>query len=62
MAQNFLTENDEINLIELIKNIWDGKWKIAIAIIISFLGMISYQSTTDKNFIAKSKIVPVTTF
>ena len=62
MAQNFLTENDEINLIELIKNIWDGKWKIAIAIIISFLGIISYQSITYKNFIAKSKIVPLTTF
>ena len=52
-------ETDEINLIELMYTLWEGKWKIAVAVIISLIAVISYQSTKTKNFAAVSEIKPI---
>ena len=51
MAKNFQLSNNEINFIRLIQTAWEGKWKIAVAIVISITAMTSYQSTKSKNFI-----------
>ena len=56
MSKNFKTNNEEINLLELILIVWKGKWKIALLIIISFITMISYQSTQIKKFTAITEI------
>jgi LPS O-antigen subunit length determinant protein (WzzB/FepE family) len=59
MVKNPQIDNDEINLIELIQTVWEGKWKIAIVVVISFIAAISYQSTKTKNFTAITEIKPV---
>jgi LPS O-antigen subunit length determinant protein (WzzB/FepE family) len=59
MVKNSKIDNDEINLIELIYILWKGKWKIAVAVIISLLAVISYQSTKTKNFAAITEIKPI---
>ena len=54
--------NDEINLIVLFKTVWEGKWKIAAAVVISFMAVISYQSIQlpqTKNFTAITEIKPI---
>ena len=61
MVRNFKTNNDEINLIELIQTIWQGKWKIAVVVVISFISAISYQSTLTNNFTATTEIRPIST-
>jgi len=50
---------DEINLIDLMKIVWEGKRKIAAAVVISFIAVISYQLTQTKNFTAITNIKPV---
>ena len=52
-------ETDEINLIELMYTLWEGKWKIAVAVIISLIVMTSYQLTKTKNFTAVTEIKPI---
>ena len=59
MIKDSQMDNDEVNLIELMHTIWKGKWKIAAAVVISFLAMISYQSTQTNNFTAITEIKPV---
>ena len=59
MAGNSQTHNDEINLIELSKAVWADKLKIAIAVIISLLATIIYQSTQTNNFNAITQIKPI---
>ena len=59
MVKNPKVDNDEINLIELMYTLWQGKWKIAVAVIISLIAVISYQSTKTKNFTAITEIKPV---
>ena len=59
MVKNPKVDNDEINLIELMYTLWEGKWKIAVAVIISLIAVISYQSTKTKNFTAITEIKPV---
>ena len=64
MVKNSQIVNDEINLIELIYTLWGGKWKIAVAVIISLIAVISYELTTykTKNFTAITKIKPISIF
>ena len=62
MFKNSKINNDEINLFELIYILWEGKWKIAVAVIISFIAVISYQSTQTTNFTAITEIKPVSSF
>ena len=59
MVKNTQIDNNEINLIELIQTVWGGKWKIAIAVVISLIAFISYQSTKTKNFTAITEIKSV---
>ena len=63
MAKNSQINNDEINFIELIQIVWEGKWKIAAAVVISFIAVISYQSIQTlqktKNFTAITEIKPI---
>jgi LPS O-antigen subunit length determinant protein (WzzB/FepE family) len=64
MIKNSKIDIDEINLIELMYTLWEGKWKIAVAVIISLIAVISYESTktkTKKNFTAITEIKPVST-
>jgi len=57
--KNSQIDDNEINLIELIKIVWEGKWKIAVVVVISFIVVISYQLTKTKNFTAITKIQPL---
>ncbi|MDB9986886.1 Wzz/FepE/Etk N-terminal domain-containing protein [Candidatus Pelagibacter sp.] len=53
--------NDDINLIELMFTLWEGKWKIAAVVVISLIAAISLQSTKTKNFTAITEIKPIST-
>ena len=59
MPQNYQKETESIDLIEIIKTLWDGKWKIVIAIIISLLTFISYNSFQTNKFTAITEIKPL---
>ena len=59
MIKNPKIDKDEINLIELMYTLWEGKWKIAVAVVISLLAVIGYQSTKTKNFTAITEIKPI---
>ena len=61
MVKNPKINNDEINLIELMYTLWEGKWKIAVAVIISLIVVISYELTKTKNFTATTEIKPIGT-
>jgi LPS O-antigen subunit length determinant protein (WzzB/FepE family) len=54
-------ENSDLNIIELIKTSWDGKWKIIVIIIISLLSTYLYiNNSIDKNFYnAITEIKPI---
>ena len=62
MVKNPQINNDEINLTELIQTVLEGKWKIAVAVVISLIAVISYQSTQTTNFTAITEIKPVSSF
>ena len=59
MVKNPKVDDNEINLVELMYTLWEGKWKIAVAVIISLIAVISYQSTKTKNFTAITEIKPI---
>ena len=57
------TSDDEINLIELIRTIWDGKWKIASIIAVSLLSVFCFNILKSNTFFtASTKIKPITSF
>ena len=59
MNKNSQIDDDQLNLIELIHTVWNGKWKIAVVVVLSFIATISYQSTKKNNFTATAKIQPL---
>tara|TARA_B100001057_G_scaffold236410_1_gene236699 strand:+ start:2026 stop:3219 length:1194 start_codon:yes stop_codon:yes gene_type:complete len=59
MAKNSKKNNDEINLIELIYTLWVGRWKLAAAVVISLIAVLTYQSIKTKNFTAITEIKPI---
>ena len=59
MEKNFQKDNQEFDLIELMYTVWKGKWKIAAAVVILFIAMISYQSNQKNNFTAITEIKPI---
>jgi len=61
MKKNSQIDNEEINLIELMYTVWMGKWKIAAAVVISLVAVISYKSIQPKtnNFTAITEIIPI---
>jgi LPS O-antigen subunit length determinant protein (WzzB/FepE family) len=62
MVKNSQINNEEIDLFKLILTVWKGKWKIAVAVIISIIATISYQSKQTKNFTATTDIKPINYF
>ena len=54
--------DDEIDLLDLTKTVWDGKWKIAFFIIVGIFITFGYNFKKDRNFIATTEIRPITTF
>ena len=61
MIKNSQVNNDEINLVQLVQTVWEGKWKIAVAIVISLIIIMSYQFNKKKDFTATTEIKPVST-
>ena len=61
MVKNSRISNNEVNLIELMQTVWKGKWKIAVAVVISIIAVTSYQSIKIKNFNAVTEIKPIST-
>lgn len=49
--------NDEIDLRELFKALWDGKWIVIACTLIFAIGAISYSLTTQEWWSSKAKIV-----
>ena len=56
MSKNSKIYNDEINLLEIIINIWEGKWKVVSTIAITLLIVIIYQLPQKNKFTALTKI------
>ena len=61
MRKNSQINNEEINLIELIETVWEGKWKIAVVVVISFIAGIGYQLNQTKNFNITTEIRSINT-
>jgi len=58
MKKNFLSYDDEIDLIALFKIIWNGKIKILLITIISFLVGYVYNSQIPRNYLNSLTINP----
>ena len=55
--------SDEIDIINLIKIIWDGKWKIFSIIAISLLSVFVFNILkSDTTFTARTEIKPINSF
>ena len=54
--------DDEIDLLDLIKTVWDAKWKIALFIIAGIFIAFGYNITKVKNVIATTEIRPIKNF
>lgn len=59
MSENNQIYNNEIDLVELLVTIWDGKRKIVACIIVFFLGATGFLVTTPSSFMAKTEIKPI---
>lgn len=61
MENTKLQFDDEIDLLELFKTLWDGKWKIIGAVTLSLLSVFAIQSSPLRpSFKAVTEIKPVT--
>lgn len=58
MKKNFTTNNDEIDLIATFKIIWDGKKKMFLITITSFLITLGYLSQIPRNYLNTLEINP----
>ena len=53
--------DDEIDLVELVQTVWDGKWAIVGAVVVSVISVFGYQATQPQpNFEASTEIKPIT--
>ena len=53
--------DDEIDLMQIVLTLWDGKWKIIGIVIVSLLGTFGYQFTQPQStFDATTDIKPIT--
>ena len=61
MPETATRHDDEIDLVELAQTVWDGKWKVVGAVVISLLSVFGYQSTQPPpSFEASTEIKPIT--
>jgi hypothetical protein len=61
MMKKFKPNNDEIDISDLIKIVWEGKWKIFIAMVISLISAFSYNEVNkSNNLISKTEFRPIT--
>ena len=54
--------DDEIDLLNLIETVWNGKWKIALFMIVGIFIAFGYNIIKVNSFIATTEIRPITTF
>lgn len=60
MYEERSTYDDEIDLVQLFKTLWDSKWKIIGIVIFSVLSVLGYQFVQPQtNFVAKTEIKPI---
>ena len=59
MAKNFQIDKEEINFLELMLTFWNGKWKIAVTVIISLIATTSYQSLQTTQYTVITEIRPI---
>jgi LPS O-antigen subunit length determinant protein (WzzB/FepE family) len=51
--------DDDIDLVEIVQTIWDGKWKILGAVVVSFVSVFGYLAIAPPNFKAAAEIKPI---
>jgi len=57
---NDIQPSDEIDLLQLIETIWDGKWTIIAIAAACVLGVFGFQAISPKpSFVAKTEIKPI---
>ena len=61
MPKNYQIDNHEIDLIKLMFTVWKGKWKVIIAVFISLITAIIYQSNQSTNFSSITEVKPLNT-
>ena len=59
MVRNSEIHDDEVNLVELVKAVWEGKWKIFLITTILLLITYSLQSNKKDIFNAKTEVRPI---
>ena len=59
MPKNYQIDNHEIDLIKLMFTVWKGKWKVIIAVFISLITAIIYQSNQSTNFSSITEVKPL---
>ena len=52
--------DDEIDLVELFKTIWDGKWQIVGAVVIAAIAAAGLLRNLPNEFTATTEIKPIT--
>ena len=63
MSINDKAYEDEIDLLEWILTIWDGKWKIASIVAVSLLSVFGFNIVKpNTTFIAQTEIKPITSY
>ena len=53
--------DDEIDLVDLFKTIWDGKWQIIGAVVVAAVAAVGVLRSLPNEFTATTEIRPVTT-
>ena len=55
--------DDEINILNLLETVWEGKWKIASIIAVSLLSVFGFNIVKpNTTFTASTEIKPITSF
>ena len=63
MKKKFQFNNDEIDIPDLIKIIWEGKWKLFMAMVISLISAFSYNEVNkSKHLNSKTEFRPISSF
>ena len=58
-SQTPVYHNDEIDLVDLIVTLWEGKWTIVAIVLIALLGTVGFLWVTPQSFTATTEIKPI---